>query len=41
MKYLILGLPALPADTFDAEFKANCKKLFDEIEERKLHYMRL
>lgn len=36
-----LGLPALPTDTFEADFKANCKKLFDEIEERKLHYMRL
>eukprot|EP01016_Furgasonia_blochmanni_P047808 TRINITY_DN705_c0_g2_i1.p1 TRINITY_DN705_c0_g2~~TRINITY_DN705_c0_g2_i1.p1 ORF type:complete len:220 (-),score=59.30 TRINITY_DN705_c0_g2_i1:755-1414(-) len=35
-----LGLPELPEETFELQYREMCKKLFDEIEERKQHYMR-
>eukprot|EP00828_Plagiopyla_frontata_P027915 TRINITY_DN3619_c0_g1_i1.p2 TRINITY_DN3619_c0_g1~~TRINITY_DN3619_c0_g1_i1.p2 ORF type:complete len:152 (-),score=33.78 TRINITY_DN3619_c0_g1_i1:87-542(-) len=35
------GQPLLPEDTFDHEVKLMEKRLFDDIEERKLHFMRL
>ena len=35
------GIPALPDDTFYPEYKANCRKIFDEIEDKKAHYLRL
>ena len=37
----IIGLGALPSDTFEDQYKELCKKLFGEIEEKKEHYKRL
>ena len=34
-------MPLFPDDTMDAEYKEMCKKLFDEIEDRRNHYIRL
>ena len=31
----------LPQDTFMQEYKANCRRIFDEIEDKKSHYLRL
>eukprot|EP01017_Pseudomicrothorax_dubius_P031922 TRINITY_DN4126_c0_g1_i1.p1 TRINITY_DN4126_c0_g1~~TRINITY_DN4126_c0_g1_i1.p1 ORF type:complete len:232 (+),score=88.04 TRINITY_DN4126_c0_g1_i1:109-804(+) len=36
-----LGQPPLPEETFESQFRDMCTKLFDEIEERKQHYIRL
>lgn len=38
---LKLDLPQLPDDTFDSDYKVTLKKIFDEIEEKKLHMARL
>jgi len=35
------GMAQLPDDTFDDQYKELCRKLFDEIEEKKTHYKRL
>ena len=35
-----LGLPDLPLDTFESQYRDTCQKLFDEIDERKQHYLR-
>jgi hypothetical protein len=37
----LLGLSVLPDETFDDQYKDLCKKLFQEIEEKKEHYSRL
>lgn len=34
-------MPLLPEDTFEIEYKEACQKLFEEIEERRNHYIRL
>lgn len=34
-------MPFLPNDTFETEYKEMCKKLFDEIEERRNHFIKL
>ena len=31
------GKPPLPEETFEDHYKATLKKIFDEIEERKIH----
>lgn len=36
-----LFLPQLPEDTFEADYKETLKKIFDEIEEKKMHMARL
>jgi DnaJ family protein C protein 8 len=33
-----LGLSALPHNTFEEQYQELCKKLFQEIEEKKEHY---
>lgn len=35
------GLDSLPDETFNIEVQDMCKKLFEEIEERKQHFERL
>ena len=35
------GLTDLPTSTFEFEYKEMCKKLFDEIQERRMHYLRM
>ncbi len=35
------GLPELPEDTFEGHYRDNLKKIFDEIEERKIHHAKL
>lgn len=37
----ILGLAQLPDETFEDQYRDLCKKLFEEIEEKKSHYKRL
>ena len=37
----MIGQPPLPEDTFKIQYKANCDLLFDEIEEKRNHYIRL
>ena len=34
------GITSLPEDSFFPEYKANCRKIFDEIEDKKAHYLR-
>lgn len=36
-----LGMCKLPDDTFQSEYSTNCRRLFDEIEDKKAHYIRL
>jgi len=36
-----LGQSSLPDDTFQAEYKGNSRRIFDEIEDKKAHYLRL
>lgn len=40
-KRLKQGLVELPQDTFDSQFKEILKKIFDEIEEKKMHLAKL
>ena len=35
------GQDVLPQSTFHPEYKEMCKKLLDEIQERRLHYLRM
>lgn len=35
------GLSELPDDTFEGMYRENLKKIFDEIEERKVHHAKL
>lgn len=35
------GQPDLPEDTFTAEYKENLEKIFDEIEEKKVHLAKM
>ena len=35
------SMAGLPGDTFMQEYKANCRRIFDEIEDKKSHYLRL
>ena len=35
------GLTELPEDTFEGMYRENLKKIFDEIEERKIHHAKL
>lgn len=35
------GLAELPGDSFDGMYRENLKKIFDEIEERKIHHAKL
>lgn len=34
-------MPLLPNDTFETEYKDMCKRLFEEIEERRNHFIKL
>jgi DnaJ family protein C protein 8 len=36
-----VGQCLIPEDTFDAEYRANTRRIFDEIEDKKAHYLRL
>ncbi|KAL4491774.1 hypothetical protein ABPG72_006029 [Tetrahymena utriculariae] len=40
-KRLKSGLSELPEDTFEGMYRENLKKIFDEIEERKIHHAKL
>ena len=35
------GLIPLPEDTFEGEYKEMCKSLMNEIEERRIHYLKM
>ena len=34
-------MPLLPNDTLEVEYKDTCKKLFEEIEDRRNHFIKL
>lgn len=34
-------MPDLPNDTFETEYKQMCNKLFEEIEDRRNHFIKL
>ena len=36
-----LGQASLPEDSYDNQYQANCRLIFDEIEEKKNHYVKL
>ena len=35
------GLPLLPEDTFEVDFRLNCRRLFDEIEDKKNQLLKM